>query len=180
MAHALPDRHRRTSTGALVTALATLVAWPQPRVRGVLRGADAAVFGRAIDLTELVDTLADRRHLLTSFARVVSLAGGDPATIDRALEEGEYPPIAYIALGEIATAERVASAALRSEAAQRDSRNPYAGLPRVHVSPPRMEAYLRRDADTLGPRVLARIAAHVDGCEACASVAETLRLRQTG
>lgn len=82
----------------------------------------------------------------------------------------------YLALGEIDAAERVARAHLSGTAQAADpATNPFDARPTIHISTPRLEAYVRGDRDALGPGVYAKIEQHLEGCRACDAARNSLQ-----
>ncbi len=97
--------------------------------------------------------------------------------LSETLEQGGLSAWTYLSLGEISTAERVARSVLTATPPLREpSTNPFDASPMVHISTPRLEAYVREDREALGAEVFGRIDTHVDGCDACSAAADSLRL----
>ena len=142
--------------------------------------ASLKVVGKAMALQ---DRRADRRHVVRMFGTLLRQVDELPAPrpLREALDAGDFTAWQYLELGEIATAERLAARVQRGDDVRPDPRNPYAALPSAHLSPARIEAYLRGDAEALGPNVLKRVRKHVEGderhrpCARCASVAADVK-----
>ena len=116
-------------------------------------------------LAARVDTPSDRRAVVRECRRGLRAAGGDSYRLEVALEAGEFSAIDYLELGEIASASEAVQRALRGEPA---GANPYASVPTVHLSAPRIAMYLDGRRDLIGTAsVFDRLDAHVAACAAC-------------
>jgi hypothetical protein len=125
----------------------------------------------------LVDLVSDRRHVVTSSARLLKAIGGNVGDFERYLreEEDDLTAIDYIRLGEINAAnEQVRRLAGRSGLGQIAADNdPFAGVGRVHLSTTRMQMLIEGRWDDLGAEVASHMKLHIDGsegvppCEGC-------------
>lgn len=183
-AMARPLRHARAQRAASLTLLAAVASaaeWTESHVRTQVGSDDPQIADLLAGLIVSLDLTRDRRHLVTAYGRLVRKAGEDASALAEAFTSGEFTAAEYVGLGEVTAAERVAATAIDGVEPVRDPRvNPYDGSPVVHISTPRLEAFLHDDHAALGTQVAARIGEHLRGCEACSAVAEAVRLRCAG
>lgn len=141
----------------------------------------SAAFLRLLgEAADAVSTVPNRRAVTMTLAELTVQTGQDGDGLADLLELGDPSPWDYLRLGEIAQAARVARINARAVAPEdRYREGPFKAEQRVHISTPRLDAYLRGERDVLGEPVFTRIAAHIDGCDACHAAADYRRERLT-
>jgi hypothetical protein len=118
----------------------------------------------------LVSTIPDRRGVVLECSALLAEASLDAGGLEEALNAGDFSALDYIRLGEISTAGRVArehAGAIREKLTDAD--DPFAAVPTVHLSPPRIDIYLGGRDELLGEEVFNHIGLHLEDCEPCAA-----------
>jgi hypothetical protein len=122
-------------------------------------------------LAALVETEIDKRMLLLGYGTIYRRADRDVERVERAFKDpATFSAFDYLQLGEVQTALDTAMGRLDPEFGPK-GRNPFDGLPTVHISTARLDVLIDGDQselDTLGTSVLiGRMRSHIDGCEGC-------------
>lgn len=128
--------------------------------------------------TGLVSTVADRRAVVAELAAVANTARLDSRELRDALEAADPPKLAsveYIRLGELSSAGAALRAATGLGPGPEDSAGPFAAVPQVHVSEPRLRAFVEGDQKAFGREVFRHITRHLEDCSACEEAAERVR-----
>lgn len=122
------------------------------------------------EAVDTLDAVSDRRRAVMEYASLLEDTGEGAHGLEKLLKtvDGGHSPLDSVLLGEISAAAR----AVRKHAGlgqewHRGSSDPFAAAPVVHLSVPRLDAYIDGRADVLGERVYANIAAHLAHCDAC-------------
>lgn len=130
------------------------------------------------EAAETVETVPSRRAAIMTFADLIRQTGQEPDGLATLLEVGDPSPWEYVGLGEIAQAARVVRINARVERPEdRDPQGPFKVSQRVHISTPRLDAFIRGERDVLGHEVYKRIGEHVASCKACGAAADYRRGR---
>lgn len=120
------------------------------------------------------DRALDKRLIVRGAARFFVAADRDLGRVKSLMEQGEFSPSKYLALGEVAEAWKSAFCLLDGPAGNRARRlrgeNPFVDETAPHMSPMRLDMLSRPDAgDLLGPRVATRMREHLRLCHVCAA-----------
>lgn len=126
-------------------------------------------------LAGCVDTKSDRRAVVLECTKLLRATRRDSHGLEKAIDEGAFPAVAYLELGEIASASALVRMRVGAEEA---GTNPYAAAPVVHLSAPRIGMYLESRRDLLGDAVYERIKLHIAGCPECQEAVEHRRASQ--
>jgi hypothetical protein len=130
------------------------------------------------EAADAVSTLPNRRAVTMTFAELVGQTGRNAQGLASLFEEGDPSPWQYVRLGEVAQAARAVRLNAQVESPEeRDESGPYGGERRVHVSTPRLDAYIHGDREALGDSVYEEIGRHLESCETCRAAAEYRRGR---
>jgi hypothetical protein len=173
--------------------------WDEDRVLDRL-GCDAKSEDRFLDLTDdqmrlcteyfewvesllcNLDLASDKRLAVSGAARFFAAADKDLDRCKATMEAGQFPPLEYLKLGEIAQSWQCAIRSLdgpRGERARRTQRdNPFIDDTNPHLSPKRLDMLALPNPQRLfGPNVEERVRDHLKRCGVCA---EAYACRGTG
>ena len=128
------------------------------------------------ELLRELDLELDKRLAVAGATRFFAAAAQDLDVCEQVLEDGEFPPLEYLRLGEVAEAWESALRQLDGRdgdlARQVAADNPFIDSHSPHMSPSRLDMLCEPDAERLlGPRVQTRMHQHLDACEVCAAAA---------
>lgn len=132
------------------------------------------------------DLALDKRLIVRGAARFFVAAGRDLGRVKVLMDQGEFSPSKYLALGEVAeawkSAFRLLDGPVGDRARRLRSENPFVEESTPHMSPMRLEMLGRSDADALlGPRVTARMKEHLEFCHVCeAAQVQAAAIKPTG
>lgn len=120
------------------------------------------------------DLALDKRLIVRGAARFFVAAERNLVRVEALMDEGEFSPSKYLALGEVAQAWESALRMLDGPAGDRARRlradNPFVDEDTPHLSLQRLEMLSDPSAAMLlGPRVVARMQEHVGLCHVCAT-----------
>jgi hypothetical protein len=118
------------------------------------------------------DLALDKRLILQGAARVFVAADRDLDCIEALMGEGEFSPLDYLRLGEVAEAWKSALRLLDGPAGDRARRlhreNPFFDENAPHLSPMRLAMLSRSNAtELLGERTEERMREHLELCHVC-------------
>jgi hypothetical protein len=158
----------------LLGYLGAPAADPEASVEAQGRDDWAAWAAFLVGLAERVDTVWDKRRVVTEWASLLD-AVGEGASVQEVVaaieatmsEPGEdrLSPLGYVELGEVDQAAGLVRERLgKLQSAPTD---PYRGAPRVHLSESRIDLLLDDAEDLLGKTVHRRMKAHLDECDVC-------------
>jgi hypothetical protein len=118
----------------------------------------------------LLDTVPDRRDVVTESARLLKSIGGDAARLKLLQEtkDSGYTAIDYLRLGEIEEAtehvRNLANAAIGQAMAEDD---PFAEVAKVHLSAVRLDMLITGEREALGVEVANHMTIHIEECTGC-------------
>ncbi|HEX8082650.1 MAG TPA: hypothetical protein VF529_00060 [Solirubrobacteraceae bacterium] len=126
----------------------------------------------------LVDTLSDRRRLFLAAVRIARAAQWNLPKLTAAFESGAFSALDFVRLGEISAAQRLALQLLGNEPLTPTVTAGSASEGSVHLSTPRLQAFVRGDRQALGSMVSIRMQEHLLDCDRCNAAARALRIRR--
>jgi hypothetical protein len=120
------------------------------------------------------DLALDKRLIVKGATRFFVAADRNLGRIELLMEQGDFAPSKYLALGEVAEAWNSAFRLLEGTAGERarqlHEENPFIDEDTPHMSPMRLEMLIRPDAaELLGGRVEKRMREHLELCHVCAA-----------
>jgi hypothetical protein len=128
------------------------------------------------EVAEAVSTLPNRRAVTVTFAELAQRLRRQADGLAPLLEVGDPSPWQYLRLGEISQAARAVQFYAQNGPPQGGD-DPFAAERPVHVSTPRLDAYVSGDRLVLGDAVYDEIDRHLESCDACRAAAEYRRSR---
>jgi hypothetical protein len=133
-----------------------------------------ALLTAVAEAAAVVDTVWDKRHVVTEFSPLLRLVGEDERVREAAArlaqtvherEDDDLSPFEYIELGEIDAASELVAARFGEGSLAPTS--PYRSEPVVHLSEARILLYLDGERELLGRNVYPRIESHLATCDVC-------------
>jgi hypothetical protein len=123
-----------------------------------------------------LDLELDKRLTVAGATRFFAAASQDLDICERIMDDGEFPPLEYLRLGEIAETWESALRQLDGPdgdlARQVAGDNPFIDAQTPHMSLSRLDMLGEPDAEQmLGPRVQARMDQHLSACPVCEGAA---------
>ncbi len=127
-----------------------------------------------------LDLHSDKRLTVSGAARLFANADKDLEACRSRMDSGDFPPLEYLKLGEVAQSWQAAILTLPTQRGERARRtaeaNPFVEPQSPHISPRRLDLLNAKDARALlGEQVEARAWTHLKHCPSCRAAYERRR-----
>ena len=119
-----------------------------------------------------LDLASDKRLTVSGAARFFAAAETDLDRCETIMRAGDFAPLEYLRLGEVAQTWQSAMRRLEGQRGDRarhtQAANPFIDDQTPHLSPKRLDMLARPDSqDLFGPRIEERVREHLELCGLC-------------